>query len=63
MAINSVQDLIDELNQVEDKSKPIFAYVTLLTERGGQESFDCANITDIDFNLTDRVDINIDIKG
>lgn len=63
MAIKTVQDLIDELNQVEDKSKPIFAYITLLTERGGQESFDCAVISDVDFNLTDRVDINIDIKG
>ena len=49
MKIVTVQDLINELNKVSDKSKSVFAYVP---------NYDINQIDMID-ELDDRVDINI----
>ena len=51
--IITVQDLIDELNSVKDKTIPIMLYDLDSTER--------YEITDIDDNLTDCVDINFNL--
>jgi len=57
----TVQELIDKLNAVEDKSKPIFGFINVLSANGN-ETYDLAVISDVDVCLTDRVDINIDVK-
>ena len=53
--IKTVQDLIDELSDIENKSLPIFAYVT--TEN---DTYNLYTI-EIDTTISDRVDINIDL--
>jgi hypothetical protein len=56
--IKTVQDLIDELNKIKDKSKPIFSYIT--NELG--ETFEVVPIRLVDDTISDRVDINIHIE-
>lgn len=53
--INTVQELIEALETVKDKSKPIFVY----TECGVDIQDDITEIVSIDYDLSDRVDINI----
>ena len=47
----TVKELIEILQEVEDKSKPIFIYDV--------EQSELKNITLIDTDISDRVDINI----
>lgn len=54
--IATVQDLIDKLNEVEDKSKPVFAYLNV-----NGETYEVVPILMVDDTISDRVDINIDI--
>lgn len=57
MAIKTVQDLIDQLNAVKDKTKPVFGYiVNEITE----ETDEIVTITLVD-EISDRVDINLSI--
>ena len=58
MQIKTVQELIDELNKVEDKTKPVFAFVT--TDEDDQ--YDVVPIVMVDNDISDRVDINIHIE-
>jgi hypothetical protein len=58
MQIQTVQDLIDKLNEVEDKTKPVFAFVTTDMD----EQFDVVPIIMVDNDISDRVDINIHIE-
>lgn len=55
-AIITVQDLIDKLNEVADKSKPIFGYLNI-----NGDTYDAVNIEMVDDTLTDRVDINLTV--
>ena len=48
--INTVQELLDQLNNVEDKSLPVFIY----------DNGEILNISLVDTDISDRVDINID---
>jgi len=57
MAIYTVQELIDELNKVEDKTKPIFGYIT----NEQDETFEVVPIVLVDIDISDRVDINLHI--
>ena len=50
----TVQDLINELNTVEDKTKPVFIY--------NDKNSDIYSIELIDTDISDRVDINIASK-
>jgi hypothetical protein len=59
MAINTVQDLINALNEVEDKTKPVFGYIT--TDK--DETYEVVQITMVDNSISDRVDINLHISG
>ena len=47
----TVQDLINELNTVEDKTKPVFIY--------NNKNSDIYSIELVDTDISDRVDINI----
>lgn len=60
MAIKTVQDLIDELNKIEDKTKPIFGYVV---DDDSGDTYEIVPITLVDDSISDRVDINLDIAG
>ena len=53
--IETVQDIIDELEKVEDKSKRITVY----TEGNHLFKEDFQNIHSVDFDLSDRVELNI----
>lgn len=53
--IHTVQDLINALMKVKDKTKPIKVY----TEGGFELEQDFQNVHSIDYDLSDRVDINI----
>ena len=59
MAINTVQDLINELNKIEDKTKPVFGYIT--DENDETNFHDVVKITMVDDSISDRVDINLHI--
>ena len=48
--VNTVQELLDQLNNVEDKSLPVFIY----------DNGEILNISLVDTDISDRVDINID---
>ena len=48
--INTVQELLDQLNNVEDKSLPVFIY----------DNGEILDISLVDTDISDRVDINID---
>ena len=48
--IDTVQELLDQLNNVEDKSLPVFIY----------DNGEILNISLVDTDISDRVDINID---
>ena len=48
--INTVQELLDQLNNVEDKSLPVFIY----------DNGEILNISLVDTDISNRVDINID---
>lgn len=50
--INTVQELIDQLNNVEDKTKPVFIYDT--------KNSDLLHISLVDTDISDRVDINLE---
>lgn len=54
--INTVQELINELMKVEDKTKPIFIYHEDLGECQGE---DFSPIISVDHDLSDRVDLNL----
>lgn len=60
MQIKTVQELIDELNEIEDKTKPIFGYVV---DYDSGDTYEIAPILMVDDSISDRVDINIDITG
>ena len=49
-SIITVQDLINELQQVENKSKPVFVY---------DENSNLYDLSVVDREISDRVDINI----
>ena len=55
-AIITVQDLIDQLNKVKDKSKPIFGYLNI-----NGDTYEVVNVEMVDDTLTDRVDINFTV--
>jgi hypothetical protein len=57
MAINTVQDLLDELNAIEDKTKPVFGFIT--TDKDGQ--YELIPIVLVDNDISDRVDLNFNI--
>ena len=57
MQINTVQELIDELNKVEDKTKPVFGFVTTSDD----DQYDVVPIVLVDIDISDRVDINLHI--
>ena len=48
--VNTVQELLDQLNNVEDKSLPVFIY----------DNGEILDISLVDTDISDRVDINID---
>ena len=48
--VNTVQELLDQLNNVEDKSLPVFIY----------DNGEILNISLVDTDISNRVDINID---
>ena len=48
--VNTLQGLVDQLNNVEDKSLPVFIY----------DNGEILNISLVDTDISDRVDINID---
>ena len=50
----TVAELIGILKNIEDKSLPVFIY--------NCETSDLHDIADIDYSLTDRVDINLGDK-
>lgn len=50
--IYSAQDLIDKLQTVKDKTKPVFAY----------DDGKLFNIVEIDYDISDRVDMNLKIR-
>jgi hypothetical protein len=52
--IKTVQDLIDKLNEVEDKTKPVFAYLNI-----NGDNYEVVPISLVDDTISDRVDINI----
>ena len=54
MKIETVQELIDKLQAIEDKSKPIFVYDNSTSQ--------LSDINLIDTDLGDRVDLNIDTE-
>jgi hypothetical protein len=54
--IETVQDLIDQLNKVEDKSKPIYGFLNI-----NGDIYDAVNVALVDDTLTDRVDINFTV--
>ena len=47
--VNTVQELLDQLNNVEDKSLPVFIY----------DNGEILNISLVDYDISDRVDINV----
>jgi len=53
--IKSVADLIEELQKVEDKTKPVYVFIADI------ESINCdiMSIDLVDDSISDRVDINI----
>lgn len=55
--IVTVQDLIDKLSAVEDKSKPIFGYLNI-----NGNTYDVVNIETVDDTVSDRVDINLTVN-
>jgi len=55
MPIQTVQDLLDALNNIEDKSKPIFGFVT----DNNDNRYEIVPIQLVDDTISDRVDINI----
>jgi len=57
--IKTVQDLIDELMKVEDKTKRVYVYTEGGEACGDQ---DIAPLHSIDHDLSDRVDINLIIS-
>ena len=48
--VNTVQELLDQLNNVEDKSLPVFIY----------DNGEILNISLVDTDISNRVNINID---
>ncbi len=54
--IETVQDLIDRLSEVQDKSKPIFGFLSI-----NGDIYDAVNVAMVDDTLTDRVDINFTV--
>ncbi len=54
--IATVQDLIDKLNEVEDKTKPVFAYLNV-----NGDTYEVVPIALVDDTISDRVDINIEV--
>lgn len=47
----TVQDLINQLNEVEDKTKMVYVHV-------GTDEIDILEIESVDDNMNDRVDLN-----
>lgn len=47
----TVQELINQLNKVEDKTKMVYVHV-------GSEEVDILEIESVDDNMNDRVDLN-----
>ena len=56
MQINTVQELIDILNQVDDKTKPIFGFVNI-----NGDTYEAVPIVMVDNTISDRVDINLEV--
>jgi hypothetical protein len=52
----TVQNLIDKLNEVEDKSKPIFGYINI-----NGDTYEVVPIIMVDDTISDRVDINLEV--
>lgn len=55
----SVQELIDSLNKIEDKTKPVFAYPCEETNKHPLKEGDITMITYVDSDLNGRVDLSI----
>lgn len=47
----TVQELINQLNEVEDKTKMVYVYV-------GTDEIDILEIEDVDDSMDDRTDLN-----
>jgi len=54
----TVQDVIDALMKIKDKTLPVFGYLEE-TELGKGDSIDIIRLADIDVSIDDRIDINL----
>jgi hypothetical protein len=61
MVIKTVQNLIDELNKIEDKTKPVFGFI--IDELEETNTHELVKITLVDNSISDRVDINLTITN
>lgn len=58
----TVQDVINLLMEVKDKSLPVFGYLEE-TEKELGDSIDIINLDSIDTSINDRIDINLLISS
>ena len=61
MVIKTVQNLIDELNKIEDKTKPVFGFI--IDELEETNTHELVKINLVDNSISDRVDINLTITN